>query len=166
MLIFQQSSTDDEEIVEYHGESKDPRKYNKISEFCITDEEMAVVNRIYSNMGQCTKKMVRPAVYQAMIDCWRGVKTYRQMLGILAQGKSAQAYMHILIMANLPYFTEMSSRLWSRSLIVIKLNFAPQGPEISDEGEWFCVFRVDDCLFLLWSHCHHYTRAGQISPLI
>ena len=61
-------------------------------------------------MSRCTKAMARPAVYQAMIDCWRGVKTYHQMLGILAQGKSSQAYMHILIFANLPYFTEMSSR--------------------------------------------------------
>jgi len=92
------------------GENQDPRRYNKISEFRITDEEINVVDKIYWNMSRCTKAMVRPAVYQAMIDCWRGVKTYHQMLGILAQGKSSQAYMHILIFANLPYFTEMSSR--------------------------------------------------------
>ena len=119
MSIFQLNITDDEETVEQQCDSEDPRKYNKISEFCITDEEMAVVDKIFTNMGQCTKKIIRPAVYQAMIDCWRGVKTYRQMLGILAQGKASLAYRHILIMTNLPYFRETSSRSVSRPRPVI-----------------------------------------------
>ena len=116
-------------------------------------------------MGQCNKKIVMPAVYQAMIDCWRGVKTYRQMLGILAQGTASLAYRHILIMANLPYFREMSSRFVSRPRPVINLYFASQGSEVSDEGERFCMLRVDDCLFLLWAHCHHYSRPGEMSLL-
>ena len=85
MFLFQLNSTDEDDTVADQGEGEDPRKYNKISELCITDEEMAVVDKIYSSMGQCNKKIVMPAVYQAMIDSWRGVKTYRQMLGILAQ---------------------------------------------------------------------------------
>ena len=161
MFLFQLNSTDEDDTVADQGEGEDPRKYNKISELCITDVEMAVVDKIYSSMGQCNKKIVMPAVYQAMIDCWRGVKTYRQMLGILAQGKASLAYRHILIMTNLPYFREMSSRFVSRPHPVIIFNL--QGSEVSDEGEWLCVFRVDDCLFLLWSHCHHYSRPGEIS---
>ena len=119
MFLFQLNITDEDDTVADQGEGEDPRKYNKISELCITDEEMAVVDKIYSSMGQGNKKIVMPAVYQAMIDCWRGVKTYRQMLGILAQGKASLAYRHILIMTNLPYFREMSSRFVSRPCPVI-----------------------------------------------
>ena len=55
--------------------------------------------------------MIRPVVYKAMVDAWRGVIDHKEMLRIMGEGKPAQAYMHILIMANLPYFGDLSSRL-------------------------------------------------------
>ena len=69
------------------------------------------MDKIQQTMAICTKSVIREAVYQAVIDNWRGLITHREMLGILAQGKARQAYMHILIMSNLPYFQDLTSRL-------------------------------------------------------
>jgi len=75
-----------------------------------TSTEMDWVDKIQQTMAICTKSVIREAVYQAVIDNWRGLITHREMLGILAQGKARQAYMHILIMSNLPYFQDLTSR--------------------------------------------------------
>eukprot|EP00091_Calanus_sinicus_P013066 TRINITY_DN29101_c0_g1_i1.p1 TRINITY_DN29101_c0_g1~~TRINITY_DN29101_c0_g1_i1.p1 ORF type:complete len:551 (-),score=122.88 TRINITY_DN29101_c0_g1_i1:770-2422(-) len=69
-----------------------------------TSEEMDWVDKIQQTMAICTKSVIRDAVYQAVIDNWKGEITHSEMLGILAKGKARQAYMHILIMSNLPYF--------------------------------------------------------------
>ena len=53
MFLFQVNITEEDDPVADQREGEDPRKYNKISELCIKDEEMAVVDKIYSSMGQC-----------------------------------------------------------------------------------------------------------------
>lgn len=75
-----------------------------------TSEEMDWVDKIQQTMAICTKSVIREAVYQAVIDNWKGDITHSEMLGIFATGKARQAYMHILIMSNLPYFQDLSSR--------------------------------------------------------
>ena len=75
-----------------------------------TCEEMDWVDKIQQTMAICTKAVIREAVYQAVIDNWRGDITHSEMLGVFAEGKSRQAYMHILIMSNLPYFQDLTSR--------------------------------------------------------
>ena len=75
-----------------------------------TSEEMDWVDKIQQTMAICTKSVIREAVYQAVIDNWKGEITHSEMLGIFAKGKARQAYMHILIMSNLPYFQDLSSR--------------------------------------------------------
>jgi len=79
-------------------------------ELKFTSTEMDWVDKIQQTMAICTKSVIREAVYQAVIDNWRGLITHGEMLGILAQGKARQAYMHILIMSNLPYFQDLTSR--------------------------------------------------------
>lgn len=110
-FFFQHVYDDVDDEIPYNcGENQDPKKYNKISEFRVTDEEINWVDQIFRNMSICTKTMIQPSFYKAMIDVWRGVINHQQLLGVLVQGKSSQAYMHILIMANLPYFNDISSR--------------------------------------------------------
>ena len=87
-----------------------PHRLNGVPEFRFTFEEDAWITQIYDTTKKCTRNMIRPVVYQAMIDVWRGARSYGQLLGVLAEGKSCQAYMHIIIMANLPYFKDLSSK--------------------------------------------------------
>jgi len=79
-------------------------------EFRFTSEEMDWVDKIQQTMAICTKSMIREQTYQAVIDNWRGEITHSDLLGVLEEGKARQAYMHILIMSNLPYFRDLTSR--------------------------------------------------------
>eukprot|EP00092_Neocalanus_flemingeri_P027686 GFUD01030051.1.p1 GENE.GFUD01030051.1~~GFUD01030051.1.p1 ORF type:complete len:877 (+),score=166.00 GFUD01030051.1:322-2952(+) len=81
-----------------------------VPELSFTSEEMDWVDKIQQTMAICTKSVIREAVYQAVIDNWAGEITHCAMLEIIAKGKARQAYMHILIMSNLPYFQDLSSR--------------------------------------------------------
>ena len=76
----------------------------------LTSTDMDWVDKIQQTMAITTKAVIREAVYQAVIDNWQGVITHSELLGILAQGKARQAYMHILIMSNLPYFQDLTPR--------------------------------------------------------
>ena len=81
-----------------------------VPQLSFTSEEMDWVDKIQQTMAICTKSVIREAVYQAVIDNWKGDITHSEMLGIFAKGKARQGYMHILIMSNLPYFQDLSSR--------------------------------------------------------
>ena len=80
--------------------------------FDFHNSDMDWVDKIHQTMAICTKSMIRNTAYQAVIDNWRGEISHQKMLEILGQGKSRQAYMHILIISNLPYFKDLSSRLY------------------------------------------------------
>jgi len=85
--------------------------FNSVSAmFNFHSSDMNWVDKIHQTMAICTKSMIRNTAYQAVIDNWRGEISHQKMLEILAKGRSRQAYMHILIISNLPYFKDLSAR--------------------------------------------------------
>ena len=79
-------------------------------EYRFTIEDLDLVDKLYDTMAECTKTLIRPELYQAIINNWLGSITHSEMVDIIAQGKHCQVLLHSKVMASVPFFNELSKR--------------------------------------------------------
>ena len=79
-------------------------------EYRFTIEDLDLVDKLYDTMAECTKTLIRPELYQAIIDYWLGSITRSEMVNIIAQGKHRQLLLHSKVMASVPFYNELSKR--------------------------------------------------------
>ena len=75
-----------------------------------TSEESDLVDTLYNTLAACTSTLVRDELVQAVIDHGRGAISQAQLLTVLARGKSRQTQLHVTVMSNLPFFSDLSKR--------------------------------------------------------
>ena len=86
------------------------RVHIRYPELRFTIEDLDLVDKLYDTMAECTKTLIRPELYQAIIHNWLGSITHSQMVDIIDQGKHRQVLLHSKVMASVPFYNELSKR--------------------------------------------------------